>query len=209
MNANSVPHSFRKLREMNGAPWLLPLFRLRRFRHTQYQGPLFIHSHQACLTIGIGAIAAPCPLIRLRNQAALYWIAMHVAQFLHALLLRPRVVVVKAAVPDLTLLKRIGPELARSYLRAEPGQYLVRKALFQDFHHYRGIASIRLGHEEMEVLRHDHVADHDETVILAGALQNLQKQTAAIRLGQERPPLITTAGDEVEVSPTVVTPEAA
>jgi hypothetical protein len=56
----------------------------------------------------------------------------------------------------------------------------------------------------MEVLRHDHVPDYDEPVLLTSALQNLQKQVAPMRLGQERPTLIATAGDEVEVSRALV-----
>jgi hypothetical protein len=59
------------------------------------------------------------------------------------------------------------------------------------------------------VLRHDYVADYDETVIFTSMLQNLQKQITAMGRGQERPPLITTAGDEVEVSSPVVALEAA
>jgi len=82
----------------------------RSLRHTQYMRPLLIPTHQPCLTISVGAIAAPCPLIRLRHRTALHRIAMHVAQLLHALLFGPHVVVVKAALPDLTLRERIRPK---------------------------------------------------------------------------------------------------
>ena len=56
--------------------------------------------------------------------------------------------------------------------------------LLHNFHHDRRIAFLRLGHEQMEVLRHDHIPNHDETVILTGVLQNPQKQVAPLRLVQ-------------------------
>jgi hypothetical protein len=55
----------------------------------------------------------------------------------------------------------------------------------------------------MNVFRHDHVADHHEPVAPPQPLENLEKQVAALGAAQERPALIATERDVVEVTGSV------
>jgi len=56
----------------------------------------------------------------------------------------------------------------------------------------------------VNVLGHDHVSDHDETVAQADLLQNFEKQVPLGDGSEERALVITTRGDEVQVSAAVV-----
>ncbi len=49
------------------------------------------------------------------------------------------------------------------------------ETLFDDFQHNRRISRLGLGHEEMEMLRHQHVTDHDEAILLPSPLQHTQE----------------------------------
>ena len=56
----------------------------------------------------------------------------------------------------------------------------------------------------MEVLGHDDVAEHDETVALAGLFEDFEEEIAAGCAAQRGPALVATAGNEVQVSCAVV-----
>jgi hypothetical protein len=59
----------------------------------------------------------------------------------------------------------------------------------------------------MKVLRHDDVSQHNEAMLRAHFFKNGQKQVTS-RIGVEpRPSLIATAGDEVQISAAVVSPQ--
>jgi hypothetical protein len=45
--------------------------------------------------------------------------------------------------------------------------------LFQQLHHYRRIPTLRFPHQQVQVLRHDHVPDHHEAVAPAYFFRNL------------------------------------
>jgi len=81
------------------------------------------------------------------------------------------------------------------------------EALFEGRHYDRRIAALRFAEEEVDVFGHDHVAHYDEAMALANLLQHLEKQITATGSAEKRPPLVTTGGDEVEISGPVVTVE--
>jgi hypothetical protein len=56
----------------------------------------------------------------------------------------------------------------------------------------------------MNVLGHDHIADHYEAIALAYFFQNAQKQITAAGSGQPRLAMITAASEEVQVPLAVV-----
>jgi len=50
------------------------------------------------------------------------------------------------------------------------------------------------------MLRHDYVSQNHETIALTHLLENRQEEIATTCTGQGRPPLITTASDEVQIA---------
>jgi len=80
----------------------------RRLRHSipeRNLRPAFIDPHRPGFVQKIETITAPAPLLRCDDQASLHWIAMHVAELLHALLGRPYVEVVGASLPERSALR--------------------------------------------------------------------------------------------------------
>jgi len=59
-----------------------------------------VDSYRAGFAEKVGAEATPAPQFRRLDQSALYWIAMHITQFLDALFLRPNVEVIETFLPD-------------------------------------------------------------------------------------------------------------
>ena len=53
------------------------------------------------------------------------------------------------------------------------------EALFEHLHHGRGSPAVRLRHQEMEVLRHDHIAEDHKPVSLSNLLQYFQEEVAS------------------------------
>ena len=60
----------------------------------------------------------------------------------------------------------------------------------------------------MDVLRHNYVSDHNETVTLADLLEYFEEEISSPRTTQQGTPMITTAGDEVQVSSVVIAVQA-
>jgi len=81
------------------------------------------------------------------------------------------------------------------------------KLLFDDFHYNRRIARLRLADEQVEMLRHDDVSAYYEAMPLPHFLENVKKQIAAIRRAQDRPAMIATARNEVQMLQAVVSLE--
>ena len=74
------------------------------------------------------------------------------------------------------------------------------EGLFQSGQHQRRIPALRLAHEKMDVLRHDHVTDNDKLMALAHLLQHFEKEIARVGCAEEGTALITTCGNKVGVS---------
>ena len=68
-------------------------------------------------------------------------------------------------------------------------------------------STLGLADEQMDMFRHQDIADHHKTVATAYLLRDFKRQIAAARRSQQRPTLITTGGDVMEVSAAVVTME--
>jgi hypothetical protein len=77
------------------------------------------------------------------------------------------------------------------------------ESLFDHFHYHGRISQLRLGYQKMEMFGHYHVADYDKAILLPGALQDPQKQVAALGAAKLRTASITTAGYEVQVVPAI------
>jgi hypothetical protein len=67
---------------------------------------------------------------------------------------------------------------------------------------------LRLAEEQMNMLWHDYVTCHHQTITPPDVLQDLKKEIAISRVVEQRPALITTGGDEVQISCAVVAVKA-
>jgi hypothetical protein len=60
----------------------------------------------------------------------------------------------------------------------------------------------------MKVLRHNDVSQHNKAVLFTYLFKNVQKQITVFIVVEPRLSLIATAGNDVQISGTVVTPQA-
>jgi hypothetical protein len=128
---------------------------------------------------------------------------MHIAQFLDPLALGPEVEVIKAGLPDMPRCVLEQRPLLRVSASPLLGQQTARKTELQSLHNLGRRAILGFAEQQMNVFRHDHVADHHELVASPHPLENLEKQVAALGAAQERLSLITTERDVVEVAGSV------
>src|SRR6266852_6169311 len=61
-----------------------------------------VDPNQSRLSVGIGAVATPPPILRTRHQSAHHRIAMHVLQLLNLFLLAPQIEIVETTLPEPT-----------------------------------------------------------------------------------------------------------
>jgi len=61
----------------------------------------FVYQDRAMSAFRVVAKTAPWPLLRFEHQSTLHRVAMHVAQFFHALLFREYHEVIETALPDM------------------------------------------------------------------------------------------------------------
>ena len=141
-------------------------------------------------------------MIWFAHQFALDGIVVHVAEFFCLLAFRPDVEVVETALPEMVILHgRKIPKAALCGLAGHVGaaDNPSSKTLFQDLHHDGWISLVRFADQEMEVLGHDYISQNHETIALTHLLEDRQEEIAATCTGQVLSPVITTAGDEVQV----------
>jgi hypothetical protein len=105
--------------------------------------------------------------------------------------------------PNIEIIKAPLPHVPRLYARLACIPFATmdrtRKLLFDYFHHYRRIASLRLADEEVDVFGHHHVADDDKTVSLPRPFQDIEKQIAALGCTQHGQPMVATTGNKMQV----------
>lgn len=97
---------------------------------------------------------------------------MNVVQFLNELLPGEYVEVIKAGVPECW---------RKSFIRrtrAASGKALPRHPLFQYLHSHGNISIVGLANEQMEMLRHYHIADHGEFIFLPDLFEYLHEQVS-------------------------------
>ena len=78
-------------------------------------------------------------------------------------------------------------------------QHTPRKSLFDSLHDFRRIALLRFTDQQVNVVRHHDIADHDELIPLPYSFEHFQKQVAAAATGKPRLSAIATAVDEVQM----------
>jgi hypothetical protein len=161
------------------------------FRDTliqNFHGALFFH--------GIEAGTAPFPVVLAANEAASDRVLVHVVKLFSGFLFGPDIEVVKAALPD----------LSRQGFVCFP--QIFRGALFDDLKDRRWQCHLSFVNQQMEVFRHNDVAENPELILQAGFFEDLQEDVAASWAAQDGKTVITAAGDEVEVSYSVISCES-
>ncbi len=142
--------------------------------------PARIHLHGTSLIEEIVAITAPVPLLRRLHQSTFYGIAMHVPQLLDPLLRAPYVEVIEARLPEhppVFLAEQFALARIASF---SLGQQRVRGALFEHLHDRRRGAHFRFRDQEVNMLGHHDVADHDKAVSLAGLFEHGKEAIARL-----------------------------
>ena len=108
---------------------------------------------------------------------------MHVTQLFYPLFLREHDEVVEAMLPHVSVGKWNLPQGGLPWVNPgqRPIQQLPCERLFQNLHHYRGIAALRFAEQKMNVLGHHDVSNHHETVPPPYPLHDFKKQIATLR----------------------------
>jgi len=70
----------------------------------------FVYQDWAALSIGVVAVAAPWPLMRVEHQSAFYRVAVHITEFFDSLLFCEYHEVVETALPDVSLFYNCAPQ---------------------------------------------------------------------------------------------------
>jgi hypothetical protein len=130
---------------------------------------------------------------------------MHVPQLLDAFALRPDVEVVEPLLPDVLRNAIEKPGLRRIAFPFLLGQHSPRKSNFDRLNHSGWIFQLRFADQEMDVLRHDHVAHDYELIPLARLFEDGQEKIKTAWSSEQRLAVITTEGEKVQVSGAVVT----
>jgi len=127
---------------------------------------------------------------------------MDVVQLFLAFLRGPQDEGIEAWLPDVIFAVALEAPLG-GHMGPEPFQYAPSKALFDGLHHRGRIASSRLAEQQMDMLRHDDVAHHNEMIAAAHMFQHFKKQVASGGGLEQRATLVATGGDVVQVALTI------
>jgi hypothetical protein len=125
---------------------------------------------------------------------------MHIPQLLYALLCGPNIEVVEARLPESSGLRLVSQQTA--LLRVAPfafGEQGAGCALLQHLHHSGGSSDLGLRKKQVDVFRHNDIADDHEPIALAGLFQDREESVAAPSRTEKRQSPIAGAGDKVEV----------
>ena len=170
-----------------------------RLRYPHPRLHALVHQHWPALAKEVVPGTAPPPLFGLRDQASFYRVLMDVVQLLLALLRGPQDKIIEPSLPNVLFAIAVA-RVHSGNLGPQPSQYAPCEALFDGLHHRGRIAAFRLTQQQMDMLRHDDVAHHDEMIASAHALHYFKKQVASGGGLEQRAPLVTTGGDEVQVT---------
>ena len=133
---------------------------------------------------------------------------MHIAQLLHPLALTPHIEIVETMLPDVLRVSAKEVLLEASAPLGQSPQYPPREPLFDRLHDPGRIILLRFADQQMNVLRHDYIADHDEAIALPNLFEDAQEKITAPCVAQPGLAMVATASDEVEMLGAVVALEA-
>src|ERR1700730_497318 len=98
--------------------------------------PTLVHPLWSGLVEKIEAVTAPAPILRCRRQTSLHRIVVHIAQFLHPLLLCPNIEIMKTNLPERRARRNLAKQLDLARIaRFRFRQQGASRALLQYLHH--------------------------------------------------------------------------
>jgi hypothetical protein len=133
---------------------------------------------------------------------------MHVVQFLNPFLRRPHIKIVKPPLPEMfrALIRHARPQPQLIHVPTPPlPPNRSRHSLLEHLHDRPGRANPRLGNQNVNVFRHNHVANQRELIPLPHAAQDFQQHLALARAPQQGKSPVTATGNKMQM-PLVVTP---
>lgn len=127
-------------------------------------------------SVGVEAEAAPPPLVWLGHESSFDRITMHIAQLFYALFLRPNIKVIKPALPNVC-----GSICWQKKLVAASscGKKPASKSDLDGLHHHRRISALRFADQQVNMFRHDHIANDHKNVSFTHGFQHQKKKVAA------------------------------
>jgi hypothetical protein len=130
---------------------------------------------------------------------------VHIAQLFDPLARRPDVEIIEAPLPHVLGAERKQFPLRGHAALAQGLQDTTREALFDGLHDPRGIALLRFADEEMNVIGHGDVHLRPQSHNAGGLVRTHgQKPIASLWARQPGLPMVTAAGDEVQLLGAVV-----
>jgi hypothetical protein len=136
---------------------------------------------------GVSVETAPGPVFRTLDYSGFDGVAMHVAELLDPLGFGEDVEVVIAGFPD-------------KFGGAGAGE-----TLFENLNRRRQLLSVRLSYEEMDVVRHEDVAEDAKEVFLTGFFEDSLEGVARFGGFEDVGVAVATDGDEMEVAGVLAT----
>ena len=143
------------------------------------------------------------------DQLPFQWIHVHVVKFFHSLLQTPHIEIIEAPLPEARQ-RRIAACKIQTQLsgeRAPLAAQAARDALLQYLNHSGRRSLGRLADEQMNVLRHNHVAHQREAVVIARLAENLRENISGAHRAEQRQTSIASERDEMKMPASVVANE--
>ena len=137
--------------------------------------------------VGVGAKAAPWPVFRTFDQASFDRVAVHVAELLDSLGFSEDIEVVIAGLPN-------------KFVGAGSGE-----ALLEDLNRNGELLPVGLGYKEMDVVRHEDVAEDLKKIFLAGLFEDCLQGITGFGRFEDVCVAVATDGDEMEVAGVLAT----
>jgi hypothetical protein len=168
---------------------------------------LRIHTYQTCSPALIKTPTAPWPVPRMFHQLPRHRIRMHVIQFLFHLAATIHVEIIEPSLPKShwpILLPRKWKLELRCQFSSFSLPHRSRYSLLQNLHSLRWCHLHRFADQQMHVLRHQHIPHQRELPPRPHFLQDFHEHRLSANTIQQRPSLIATKGDEVQLLPAIV-----
>lgn len=150
------------------------------------------------------------------HQSSRDRIPVHVFQFLKHLLLAPHIEIVdRSAVthdidpslPETGKFRTSFPESKLHLCRHLPsvfGTQFSRHPQFQNVHNRRRRSALRFSHQEMHVLRHNHISHDQKPIFRPNLIQDPQENIPRAGRTEQRKPSVTAEGKEVKIFPSII-----
>ena len=160
-----------------------------------------IDADQSVFGIRVERKTAPGPVFRVIDQFSFQRVHMHVVELFDSLLQTPHIEVVKPPLPKpgLRIFSNFKAQMQLPSIRSLSPAQAPGDALFQDLNHKRRCSLGRLADQQVNVIRHNDVANECKTVALPDFAENLNESILGTNRTQEGHAPVTTERDEMKM----------